>query len=79
MPYFFLMASDRRFSSALRFVTCQIHLAYLSSLGDRLTSVGPWLDEEERAAGSMLVLDVDEARRIASADPYPRPPSSGPS
>ena len=50
------------------------HLAFLDSLGERLKLAGPFMNEEgAEPRGSLVIIeakDIEEARKIASGDPY---------
>ncbi|MBP0614824.1 YciI-like protein [Jiella mangrovi] len=49
------------------------HLAHLKGLGDTLKFAGPFLGEDEKPTGSLVVVEaetLDAARAIAAADPY---------
>ncbi|WP_448950020.1 YciI family protein [Labrys neptuniae] len=57
----------------LRLATRQAHLDYLKTQEAFIRAAGPFLDEQERMVGSMLVVDFPteaEARTFAANDPY---------
>lgn len=72
--FFAVYSLDKPFSSALRSVTRDQHLAYLGASGTAIKFAGPLLsDDGEKMVGSFLVLDMnslDEARAWAEGDPY---------
>ncbi|MFP5417026.1 MAG: YciI family protein [Actinomycetes bacterium] len=75
MPYI-IEATDKPDSQQLRQQTRPEHLAYLERNTDRLLLAGAkWTDDEQRATGSVLIVDVDtreEAESFAANDPFAR-------
>ncbi|MDE2334451.1 MAG: YciI family protein [Rhodospirillales bacterium] len=70
---FALICTDRPASLELRMATRPQHLAYLEQYATKLVQVGPLLDTEGRASGSLLIIDVEDraaAEGFAAADPY---------
>lgn len=70
---FALLCDDRDGGLETRLATRAEHLAYLQSLGDRLKFAGPFLGQDEKPVGTLLVLDAAdeaEARAMAEAAPY---------
>lgn len=58
---------------ALRQQNREKHLGYLRDMGDRIKSAGPFVGEDGSPCGSLIILEaetLDEARSIASGDPY---------
>ncbi|WP_088347822.1 MULTISPECIES: YciI family protein [Rhodomicrobium] len=59
---------------ALRLATRPEHLAYLSSLGEKLRAGGALLDEDgKNPIGSLILIEaatLEEARAIAQGDPF---------
>jgi uncharacterized protein len=73
MAYFVLIGLDKPGAAELRAATRPDHLAYLATLGDKAKLVGPFLNDEGGAVGSMVIVEVDsqaEAQAIQAADPY---------
>lgn len=49
------------------------HLEYAKGLGDKLLVGGPFLDDEDRMIGSLLIIKAEsraEIEAIVAADPY---------
>ncbi|KAB0681438.1 YciI-like protein [Aureimonas leprariae] len=72
---FAILCDDRDGGLETRLATRADHLAYLKSLGASLRFAGPFLGDDEKPVGSMLVVEAaDEAgaRALADADPYAR-------
>ena len=69
--YFAIHAKDRKDAGDLRLKTRPEHLKYLENL--RILYAGPLLDNNQEMCGSLVVFeadDLEDARRIASHDPY---------
>jgi len=57
----------------LRLKTRPAHLDYIKSLGNKVVFGGPFLDQNEKPNGSLIVVEVKdlaEAKLIANNDPY---------
>jgi len=70
---FALICTDRPGSLDLRLATRPNHLAFLETYMDKVVHAGALLDIEGRAAGSLLIIDVNdraEAEGFAASDPY---------
>lgn len=71
---FAMYCLDKPFSSALRAVTRDDHLAYVAAAGDRIRVAGPLLSEDgQKMIGSLLIVDfdsLDDVRAWAEQDPY---------
>ncbi len=70
---FIIEAMDKKGALDLRLKTREKHLQYLDSLGENLILAGPFLDENEKPNGSMIIIRADnilEAKSIADKDPY---------
>ncbi len=69
-----LICYDRPYSTALRQLTREKHLAYVAQSGAAVKIAGPMLDDSgERMIGSLIILDVESleaARDWAANDPY---------
>jgi len=74
MPFFMLACFDKPNSLDLRMATREAHLAYVGRQPAGLVKLaGPMLDEENRMAGSLFILDVADraaAEAFNAADPY---------
>jgi len=71
---FVILCKDIPGGLDLRVATRQVHLDYLRDVGGaNLLGAGPFLDEQDRPTGSMLIVDFPseaEARTFAGNDPY---------
>lgn len=70
---FAILCDDRDGGLDTRLATRPDHLAYLNGLGAGLKFAGPFLGDDGKPVGSMLVVDAadeTQARAIADADPY---------
>jgi uncharacterized protein YciI len=70
---FALICTDRPGSLDLRLATRPTHLAFLETYVNKVVHAGALLDIEDRAAGSLLIIDVNdraEAEGFAASDPY---------
>ncbi len=68
-----LLCNDKPDHLQVRLDTRSAHLDYLSSLGDLLKFAGPFLGDDSKPNGSMVVIaasDLAEAKEIAANDPY---------
>ena len=72
--FFALMAWDKPGALDLRMENRPDHLAYLTDTGV-VRQAGPFLDEDGKPCGSLIVLDVPDmaaAQAWADGDPYAR-------
>lgn len=56
-----------------RMQTRPAHLAYLQSLESRLKFAGPFMDDDDKPNGSLIVIEAKDhaqAKTIADQDPY---------
>jgi uncharacterized protein len=68
-----LLCTDRPDHLQVRLDTRTAHLDYLNGLGDRLKFAGPFLGDDGKPNGSLVVIDASDvaaARSIAAGDPY---------
>ncbi|MBB4003791.1 YciI-like protein [Aurantimonas endophytica] len=68
-----LLCDDKPNSLQLRMDTRAEHLAHLNGLGDALKFACPFLDENDKPCGSMVVIEAESreaAKAIADRDPY---------
>lgn len=68
-----LLCNDKPDHLQLRLDTRAAHLDYLNSLGDRLKFAGPFLGDDAKPNGSLVVIDASDlhnAREMAANDPY---------
>ena len=72
---FALICTDKPRSLDLRLATRGAHIAYLETYQKKLVQAGPLLDPDGRPAGSLLIIDVEDAAAaagFADSDPYNR-------
>lgn len=72
---FALICNDKPNGLQLRMDTRPDHLVHLNDLNDRgiLKFAGPFLDENEKPNGSLVVVEADDkegAKTLADSDPY---------
>ena len=68
-----ILCNDKKDHLQLRLDTRNTHLDYLNSLGEKLKFAGPFLDDDQKPTGSLIVIeakDRHEAAVIAENDPY---------
>ncbi len=73
MGLYVIECTDKPDSFDLRQTVRPKHLDYAASLGDRLLAGGPFLDDQERMIGSLLIVRADSlaaAEGIVAGDPY---------
>jgi uncharacterized protein len=70
---FALICTDKPNSLDLRMQVRPAHLAYLDQLGSDLKAAGPFLDDEGKPTGSLVIFNADDlasATALAAQDPY---------
>lgn len=70
---FALICSDKPNSLNVRMETRPQHLAYLESLGAALKAAGPFVDDEGKPTGSLVIIEAQDkaaAAAVAANDPY---------
>ena len=70
---FALTCTDKPGSLSVRMETRPAHLAFLESLGAALKAAGPFVDEEGKPNGSLVIIEAENraaAEVIAANDPY---------
>lgn len=70
---FVIEARDKPGALDVRLATRDVHLDYLNGLGDALVLAGPFLDDDEKPCGSLVVIkaeNLEDAKAIAAGDPY---------
>ena len=73
MPLFAIIAQDQPNGVEHRMAVRPTHLEHLNTLGDKMVFAGPFLDENEKPSGSLMVIeaaDLAEAQTMAAADPF---------
>ena len=75
MPLFAIIAQDQPNGVEHRMAVRPTHLKHLEAIADRVVFAGPFLDENEKPSGSLMVIeavDLAEAQAMAAADPFAR-------
>lgn len=70
---FVIEAMDKAGALEVRMQSRPAHVEFLKSLGDVLVLAGPFLDDDEKPCGSLVVIkaeNLDAAKAIAARDPY---------
>ena len=70
---FALICTDKPGHLQVRMDTRPAHLAFLESLGDNLKAAGPFLGDDGKPVGSLVIIKADDAagaQATAAADPY---------
>lgn len=68
-----LICTDKPNSLDLRMQMRPAHLSFLDKLGSNLKAAGPFLSEDDKPNGSLLIINAEsknEAQAIAAQDPY---------
>lgn len=68
-----IICTDKKDHLQLRLDNRPAHLEFLKSMGKTLKIAGPFLDENNKPNGSILLIDVEtqqQAEHIAASDPY---------
>ncbi|WP_279478994.1 YciI-like protein [Aureimonas sp. SK2] len=68
-----LICEDRPDAGSLRADNRPEHLAHLKGLGPTLKFAGPFLDDEGKPTGSLIVVEADSAdaaRALGEQDPF---------
>jgi uncharacterized protein len=70
---FALICTDKPGHLQLRMDTRAAHLAFLEALGDDTRAAGPFLGDDGKPVGSLVIISADHragAAAIAAKDPY---------
>jgi uncharacterized protein len=70
---FALICTDKPNSIDVRMQNRPAHLAYLEKLGERMKGAGPFVDEDGKPTGSLVIIEADDlaaAKTTAAQDPY---------
>jgi uncharacterized protein len=70
---FALICTDKPNSIDLRMQVRPAHLAFLDKLGGNLKAAGPFVDDDGKPTGSLVIIQADDladAKAIAAQDPY---------
>jgi len=73
MPLFVISWRDKPGSLDLRMANREAHLAYVHGQDGRVKLGGPYLDEEGRMSGSLIIYEADSleaAQAFHAQDPY---------
>ena len=70
---FALICTDKPDHLNVRMDTRADHLAFLASLGDKMKAAGPFLGDDGKPTGSLVIIEADDkaaAQALAGQDPY---------
>jgi uncharacterized protein len=70
---FALICTDKPGSLDLRMQMRPAHLSFLDKLGPNLKAAGPFMGDDDKPTGSLVIISADnkiEAQAIAAKDPY---------
>jgi uncharacterized protein len=70
---FALICTDKPDHLQVRLDTRPDHMAFLTGLGDTLKAAGPFLGDDGKPVGSLVIISADDkagAAAIAAQDPY---------
>ena len=70
---FALICTDKPNSLDLRLQVRPDHVAYLEALGADMKAAGPFVDDDGKPTGSLVIINAENktaAQKIASKDPY---------
>ncbi len=70
---FVLICTDKPNSLELRQQSRPDHLKFLESLGGKLKAAGPFVDDEGKPTGSLVIIEAETraaAVQLAARDPY---------
>ncbi len=73
MPLYVISWMDKPDSLEVRMGAREAHLAYIKAQGDKVKLGGPFLDDDGRMAGSLIIVEadtLDAVRALHDADPY---------
>ncbi len=73
MALYVILGMDKPDSLELRMATREAHFAHLAKYSEQVRLGGPFLDEDGRMTGSMIILEaesLEEARAFHTSDPY---------
>lgn len=73
MPNFVAMCTDKPDSAAVRAAARDAHLDYIEGAKDRILLIGPLLDEDEKVAGSLFLIEAEDlaaATAFVEKDPF---------
>jgi uncharacterized protein len=70
---FALICTDNPNSLDIRMKARPDHLAFLEKLGTNLKAAGPFIGDDDKPTGSLVIINADDkahAKAIAAEDPY---------
>ncbi len=70
---FALICTDKPDSLDIRMNARPDHLAFLEKLGANLKAAGPFIGDDDKPTGSLVIINAEnkaEAQAIAAQDPY---------
>jgi len=73
MAFFVISFRDKPDAFDIRAAAREAHLAYIAALGGQARLGGPYVDEQGRMIGSLIIVEADtieEAKALHDQDPY---------
>ncbi len=73
MPLFVISWRDKPNAFETRAAAREAHLAFIGTLGDKAKLGGPYLDDEGRMIGSLMIIEAESleaVQAIHDRDPY---------
>ncbi len=73
MPYFVIDFRDKPNAFEVRAAAREAHLAYIKDLGAQVKLGGPYVDEQGRMIGSLIIVEADSIEQVKALhdrDPY---------
>ncbi len=73
MPYFVIDFRDKPNAFEVRAAAREAHLAYIKDLGVQVKLGGPYVDEQGRMIGSLIIVEADSIEQVKALhdrDPY---------
>ena len=73
MAFFVINFRDKPDAFEIRAAAREAHLAYVATLGKQVKLGGPYVDDQGRMIGSLIIVEADsieEVRALHDQDPY---------
>ncbi len=73
MAFFVINFRDKPNAFEVRAAAREAHLAYIAALGTQVKLGGPYVDEQGRMIGSLIIVEadtIDQVQALHDKDPY---------
>lgn len=70
---FLVHTYDREGGLDIRLANREAHVGWLKAAGARIKAAGPWMNDEDAMAGSLLIVEMDDRAALdtwLATDPY---------